>query len=348
MPFVRQAWYVAAWAGDLDHDPLSRTLLNEPIVLYRRADGTPVALEDRCCHRSLPLSMGAIIGDNIRCGYHGLMFDPAGSCIAVPGQSKIPPGAALRSYSVVEKWRAIWIWMGDPALADTAAIPDVFWLDDPGWTPAPGYLHVEAAYQLLIDNLLDLTHVSYLHKSTLAGDDVEALVEVTTRREGNRVEVGRWILDVTPPPMYAAASGISGQVDRWQLITSIAPSTVCFDIGCALTGTGAPQGDRRQGMSMWSTHLITPETDTTTHYHWGFARDFRLDDEDVTELLRNGARTAFVEDADILGIQQRALERAAGAPRIDINIDNGPMQARRIVADLIEAELAARAGTAAA
>ncbi len=341
MPFLCNAWYVACWAEDLGAAPLARTLLDQKVVLYRTAEGTAVALEDRCCHRALPLSMGRIEGDGLRCGYHGLLFDAKGTCIEVPGQSAIPPGAAVRAYPVIERWAAVWIWMGDPALADPAAVPEVFWLDDPGWTAAPGYLRAEANYRLLVDNLLDLTHVSYLHLGTLSGSgDVEAVVPVTTRRQGDRVLVGRMLEDVLVPPLYSEASGITGQVDRWQWITWQAPANVFFDVGCAPTGTGAPDGDRSQGVSMWSTHLITPETETTTHYHFSWARDFRLGDRAVTDRLHEGARKAFLEDLVVLEAQQRAITISAGAPMIDINIDNGPLQFRGILDRKIAAEAA--------
>lgn len=338
MTFLRNTWYVACWADDLADTPLARTFLDQPVVLYRQADGAAVALEDRCCHRALPLSMGRIEGDRLRCGYHGLLFDMQGTCIEVPGQTTIPPGAAVRAYPVVERWGAVWIWMGDPSLADPASVPDVFWLDDPGWTPAPSYLRAKADYRLLVDNLLDLTHVSYLHLTTLAGSDIEAVTPVTTTRQGERILVGRCLEDVLVPPIYSDASGITGQVDRWQWITWEAPANVFFDIGCAPTGTGAPQGDRSQGVSMWSTHLITPETATTTHYHFNWARDFKLDDPAITESLRNGARKAFMEDLVVLEVQQRSIAAAAGAPVVDINIDNGPIQYRRILDDKIAAE----------
>ena len=338
MTFLRNCWYVACWSHDLEGTPVARTILNQPVVLYRREDGRPVGLEDRCCHRGLPLSMGRIKGDHIECGYHGLTFDPSGTCIRVPGQSAIPPDAQVRAFPVAEKWRAIWIWTGDPALADEAKIPDVFWLDHPDWVAAPGYSHMKANYQLLVDNLLDLTHVTYLHARTIAADDVEALVPVTTERDGDKVRVGRWIRDIPPPPMYAAARAFDGLVDRWQWITWEAPSTVCLDIGCADAGTGAPEGDRSRGISMWSTHLITPETDTSTHYHWGFARDYKLDDESVTDLLREGGRITFTEDVDVLEIQQQALAATPGAPTVDINIDNAPLQARRILEEMIAKE----------
>ncbi len=338
MSFARECWYVACWADDLGAVPKGWIFLGEPVVLYRRADGAPVALEDRCCHRSLPLSMGMVEGDHIRCGYHGLKFDSSGACIEVPGQSAVPPEAVIRSYAVAEKWGAVWIWMGRPDTADAAKIPNVFWLDDPGWTPASGELRVEANYQLLIDNLMDVTHVSYLHRGTLAGDDIEAVTPVTTRREGDGVTVGRWILNVSAPPLYTEASAITGAVDRWQLITWEAPSQVYFDIGCATAGTGAPEGDRSQGVSMWSTHLVTPETETTTHYRFSFVRDFKLDDPAVTKILSDGARAAFLEDVEVLEAQQRAIEKRGARPTIEINTDNARLQVRRIVNDMIDAE----------
>jgi phenylpropionate dioxygenase-like ring-hydroxylating dioxygenase large terminal subunit len=338
MAYLRNRWYVACWSEDLTSDPLARTFLDEPVALYRAANGAPVALEDRCCHRSAPLSIGSVEGDNIRCGYHGLVFGPSGACVSIPGQSQIPPGAKVQSYPVREKWGAVWIWPGAPDAADPALIPNVFWLDDPGWIPAPGYINIQADYRLLVDNLLDLTHVSYLHRSTLAGDDVEAITPVATTRNGESVTVERWIMNVSPPPLYTSASGIEGIVDRWQLIEWQAPANVYFDIGCARAGTGAPQGDRGQGVSMWSTHLITPETETSSHYHFSFARDYALDDEGVTEILRNGARSAFLEDLAVLEAQQRSISAANNPPPIDINIDNAPLQARRILSELIEAE----------
>ncbi len=338
MTFLKNVWYAAAWSSGLGAEPIARTITGEFVVLYRRADGTPVALEDRCCHRALPLSMGRVEGDDIRCGYHGLRYAPSGVCVEVPGQSAIPPGARVPSYPVVERWRTIWIWMGDAGAADPALIPDVFWLDDPAWVPSPGYIHMNADYRLLVDNLLDLTHVTYLHTRTIAGDPSEGLVPVKTERDGESVHVGRWMLDTPPPPMFADAGGFTGNVDRWQLITWRPPSTVVLDIGSADAGTGAPDGDRSRGISMWSTHLITPETATSCHYHWCYARNYKLDDPSLTKLLYEGGDRTFNEDVAVLEAQQRALLENPSAPVIDINIDNAPLQARRIVEDLIAAE----------
>lgn len=339
MTFLRNAWYAACWAEDLPSgEPLAKTILSNPIVLWRDGSGNPVGLEDRCCHRHLPLSMGRVTGNTVQCGYHGLEFDKAGACVAVPGQTRVPPGASVRAYPVVERHGMIWIWPGEPALADHSQIPELPWLDDPGWTRTGGHLHMKADYRLLIDNLLDLTHVSYIHKNTIAGDPKEALVPVKTVREGDTIRVERWMLGFTAPPMYDKARKFHGKVDRWQLIKWQAPTTVTLDIGCADADTGAPEGDRSQGISMWSNHIITPETETTTHYHWAFARNYNLGDEETSDVLAKGGLQTFMEDVVVLERQQEALEIVKDRPVVDINIDNAPLQFRRILADRIAAE----------
>ena len=136
--FLRNAWYVAAWDTEVGRDPPARTVLDEPVVLFRTIDGRAVALADRCCHRALPLSLGTVIGDELQCGYHGLRFDATGACVAVPGQSTAPPGAMVRSYPVVERHCWVWIWMGEVARADAALIPDWWWMDHPDWAVVAG------------------------------------------------------------------------------------------------------------------------------------------------------------------------------------------------------------------
>lgn len=339
MTFLRNTWYAACWAGDLEPGvPLAKTILCDPVVLWRDASGEPVALEDRCCHRHLPLSLGKITGNAVQCGYHGLEFDAAGDCVAVPGQSKVPPGARVRSFPVREKHGMIWIWPGDADRADETAIPALPWLDHPDWTCTGGHIHMKADYRLLIDNLLDLTHVSYIHRNTIAGDAKEALVPVKTTRDGDAIRVERWMLGFTAPPMYDQARKFAGKVDRWQLIRWQAPSTVTLDIGCADADTGAPEGDRSQGISMWSNHIITPETETTTHYHWAFARNYKLGDAKTSEVLAKGGLQTFMEDVVVLERQQEALEIVADRPVVDIRIDNAPLQFRKILADKIAAE----------
>ena len=339
--FLKNAWYAAIWAPDLPPaTPIAKIFLNEPVVLFRTEDGEPVALEDKCCHRAAPLSVGECIGDTIQCGYHGLRFNPAGACVEIPGQSKIPRNAMVRSYPVIERWNMVWIWMGAPEKADEATIPEYFWLKDDGWKSATGYIPMKGNYQLLVDNLLDFTHVTYLHKNTLSADPEEAKVPVKVVRDEKSVSVSRWIFGHNAPPLFAKAGGFNGKVDRWQTTTWLAPSTLAFDVGCAKANTGAVDGDRSQGISIWSTHLITPETDTTTHYNWAYVRNFSLEDDHMTETLHKGAKATFEEDVVMIEAQQNRLGGVSFDGLIDINADNPPLQMRRIMDELITAELA--------
>jgi phenylpropionate dioxygenase-like ring-hydroxylating dioxygenase large terminal subunit len=339
--FLRNAWYTGIWSKDLSDQPVARTIIGDDVVLYRGAGGKAAALEDRCCHRAAPLSCGKVVGDTLQCGYHGLKFDASGRCVEVPMQPNVPPGARVRAYPVVEKWNVAWIWMGDPALADEAKITPLPWLDSPEWKVTPGYMHLEAAGQLLVDNLLDFSHVSYLHPRTLAGDPREATTPVKTERSAEGIRVGRWMLDFAQPPLFAAASGFNGKVDRWQFANWRAPSLVFMDVGVAPTGTGAPEGDRSKGTSIWSTHMITPETETSCHYYFGWARNFRLEDETMSKLIYEGTVATFLEDKAMIELQQKKLSGSSLDGLVDINADTAQLQARRMLADMIARENAA-------
>jgi phenylpropionate dioxygenase-like ring-hydroxylating dioxygenase large terminal subunit len=336
--FLRNGWYGAIWSNDLQERPVARTFLNEKVVLFRNASGQVAALEDCCCHRAAPLSKGEVSGDYLACGYHGLKFDINGQCVEVPGQSMIPRGAKVKSYPVCEKWGAVWIWMGDPAQADEAKVPKLYWLADPKWTVTPGYIHLKSNYQFLVDNLLDLTHVTYVHKNTLAGDPREATTPTKTERLPDGVRVGRWMIDFAPPPLFAKAGGFTGNVDRWQFVTWTPPSTVYLDVGCATTGTGAPEGDRSQGISIWSSHLVTPETESSSHYMFCFARDFAAGDAAMSKLLYEGSKATFLEDADMLEAVQTNRTGGSLEGLVDIAADVAQLQARRMLAQMIKAE----------
>ena len=170
--FLRNYWYVAATPAEITGAPLARTVLGEPIVLYRAGDGRAVAMEDRCCHRQAPLSLGRVTGNNLRCGYHGMTFNPEGICVAIPGQKTIPTKARVRTYPLVERWRFVWIWMGAPEQADPDAIPDIPFNTDPDWSFVGGYLNFKCHYQLIVDNLLDLSHETFLHAKTIGSDHI--------------------------------------------------------------------------------------------------------------------------------------------------------------------------------
>jgi phenylpropionate dioxygenase-like ring-hydroxylating dioxygenase large terminal subunit len=336
--FLRNGWYAALWSHELKDKPVAKTFLNEKVVLFRTTSGRSGALEDRCCHRAAPLSLGELSGEYLACGYHGLKFDLSGKCVEVPGQSQVPSGARVRGYPVNEKWNVIWIWMGDPTKADPAKIPDMPWLSDPKWATTPGRLYVKSNYQFIIDNLLDLTHVSYVHKNTLAGDPREATTPTKTERLNNGVRVGRWMIDFVPPPLFAKAGNFNGKVDRWQFATWHPPSTVYLDVGCAEAGTGAPQGDRSKGISIWSSHLITPESEHSSHYMFCFSRDFSVNDASMSKLLYEGSKATFMEDIDLLEAVQANRVDGSLDGLVHIAADAAQLQARRMLDTMIGAE----------
>jgi vanillate O-demethylase monooxygenase subunit len=193
--FLKDCWYVAALDHELiDGKLLGRTLLGEHVLLFRGESGKVVALNDRCPHRGALLSKGRLEGDAVRCMYHGIKYDGSGKCVQIPGQDMIPPRLKVRGYPVVERSHFIWIWMGDAAKADPALIIDLPYLHDPNWKGIPAYLHYDANYLLIVDNLSDFSHLAFVHTGTLGGSEEYAFVTKPTVVEklerGFRVE--RW------------------------------------------------------------------------------------------------------------------------------------------------------------
>lgn len=328
--FPLNAWYAAAWDTEIKRALFPRRIAGRPIVLYRKADGMVAALEDACWHRLVPLSRGRLDGDEVVCGYHGLAYNAQGRCTFMPSQETINPSACVRSYPVVEKHRFIWLWPGDPALADPALVPDLRWNQDPAWAGDGGTIHVKCDYRLVLDNLMDLTHETYVHGSSIGNRAVAEAPFETTHGE-RHVTVTRWMRSIEPPPFWAAQLGKPGPVDRWQIIRFEAPATIAIDVGVAPAGTGAPEGDRSQGVNGYVLNTITPETDSTCHYFWAFARNYRLSDQALTTQLREGVANIFKEDEDILEAQQQAIEANPGRVFYNLNIDSGSMWARRLI-----------------
>ncbi len=335
--FPLNAWYAATWDAELRHELLARTIAGRKMVLYRTTDGKAIALEDACWHRLVPLSMGTLKGDDVRCAYHGLLYDSRGTCIHMPSQETINPSARVRAFPVVERHRFVWVWPGDPALADPALVPDLHWNHDPKWAGDGRTIHAACDYRLIVDNLMDLTHETYIHGSSIGNEAVaEAPFDVT---HGERTAmVTRWMIDIEPPPFWRAQLGKPGNVDRWQIIRFEAPCTVAIDVGVAPTGTGAPQGDRSQGVSMVVINTISPATDKTCHYFWANVRDYRITEQRVTTEIRDGITKVFREDEIIVEAQQRAIDENPDHVFYNLNIDAGAMWARRIIDDLVARE----------
>jgi len=335
--FPRNAWYAAAWDREITRRLSPRVIANHPIVMYRKRNGECVALADACWHRLLPLSQGRLVDDQVVCGYHGLRYDASGRCVHMPSQETLNPSACVRSYPAVERHRFIWIWLGDPALADPARIPDLHWNADPAWASDGELIHVRCNYKLVLDNLMDLTHETFVHGSSIGDRSVaEAPFEVTHGHRG--VVVARWMLDAEPPPFWARQLGKPGRVDRWQLIRFEPPCTIAIDVGVAPAGSGAPAGDRSHGVNGYVLNTVTPETDRSCHYFWAFARNYRLAEAHITEELRQGVAGIFAEDERILEAQQRAVDAHPDRAFYNLRIDAGAVWMRRIIDRLVAEE----------
>ena len=343
--YLRDAWYVAAWADEIGQAPLARRILDEPIVLFRSIEGTIVALADRCCHRGAPLAFGKVVPEGLQCGYHGLVFDHTGKCVSVPGGHPVPPGACVRSYPIVEKNQFVWIWLGDPKRADQSLVFDYPYHDDiERWPHKHSRLHIRSDYMLVIDNLMDLSHLGYVHGATVGGapnTHVEAKMHTTRTAAG--VKYDRWMIDSVPPPTYLAAAGFKGRVDRWQESEFFAPSTIIQWIGAVDAGAGTLRnwkydGDRSGSFSFRLFHGITPETATSCHYFWSVANGYRQDEPAATEQLFNEVARTFDQDKVIIEAQQARTLETPDEPLLDIHGDAARIHARRVVEQLIAAE----------
>jgi len=328
--FLQNCWYAVAWDYEIRQAPFARTICNEEIVFYRKPDRGLVALEDCCPHRLLPLSSGRVDGAHIVCGYHGLTLDGNGTCIAMPHQENVCGKKLAKSYPVAERHRFVWVWIGDPALADTNSIPDLHWCSNPDWAHDGGSYHVACDYRLLIDNLMDLTHETYVHPTSIGQVEITESPMQTTS-DDNTATVTRWMRNIKPPPFWAANLKSNAACDRWQICNFSLPANVLIDVGVALAGTGAPDGDRSQGITGIVIDLMTPETETTTWYHWGMARNFETDNQALTVQIRDAQAAVFAEDIAVLEAQQRSISARPERNLCNFKIDKGGVAARRIL-----------------
>jgi phenylpropionate dioxygenase-like ring-hydroxylating dioxygenase large terminal subunit len=337
------AWYVAGWDHEVNRTPLARTVAGRPLALYRTEDGRPVALADACWHRLAPLSLGKLVGkEDIQCPYHGIRYNSAGRCTSMPAQETVNPSATVASFPVVERYRYVWVWIGDPTLADPSVIPDMHQMTDPEWTGDGLTIYAPCNYQLVLDNLMDLTHEEFVHGSSIGQAELSESEFVVTHDE-TTVTVSRWMLNIDPPPFWRKNMrdkfpGFEGRVDRWQIIHFEAPSTICIDVGVAKAGTGAPEGDRSQGVNGYVMNTITPETAKTCHYFWSFQRNYCLDSQLITTQLRSGVHNVFGEDEAMLAAQQAAIDANPDYEFYSLNIDAGGMWVRRLIERMLEAE----------
>jgi len=323
---MRNCWYVLAWSHEVAPGALfARRVAGESLVVYRRADGSVAALENRCPHRHAPLAMGRLEGDDLRCMYHGIKFDAEGRCIEVPGQGATPSALCVRSFPVVERKRWIWVWTGDAAAADAALIPDTFSLDSPRWRYEPAYLHYQANHLLIADNVLDFSHLSYVHEKTLGGTAAIANARPQVEKLPNGVHIHREVKNTAPSPLHQRLGMPAGEVDRWWTYDYLLPGVLLLDSGVR-PSNGAPG----KQLHFHSCQAIVPESETTSHYYFMQAHDFDLDDGALTHSLHEGVVAAFHEDKAMIEAQARLIAESAPAPMIGLPMDAALTLYRRL------------------
>lgn len=334
MPFVKNAWYAAASSEEVDRTLFHRTLLGQDVLLFRRQDGTAVALDNLCPHRFAPLDRGSLVNDTVECGYHGLVFGTDGVCVHNP-HGKIPPAAKVRSYPIIERHRLLWIWMGHRA-ADPDLIADCSFVEiTEKSASALGYMYVNANYQLILDNNMDLSHTDFLHKNSFGGN-AENEAEVKVVSEGTSVHISRFFSNGAPSATNIGDTNYRGPVDRWQDTWWHPPAILHLDTGS--TPVGRP---REEGIAHEPWLILTPETETTTHCFYGNARRVDLEDRELDEVRRNHMRAVVErEDNPMIEAQQRFLgERSLLSLKpVILACDAGAIRVRREIEKMIAAD----------
>jgi phenylpropionate dioxygenase-like ring-hydroxylating dioxygenase large terminal subunit len=340
--FLKNCWYVAAWDHELiDGAKLARTILEMPIVIYKGESGQVVALADPCGPPGAPRSMGRIEGDCIRCMYHGMKYEPSGKCVQIPGQDMIPARLGVRSYPVVERDHLVWIWTGDPALADPALIVDYPPLHEPGWRGMPAYMHYDANWLLIVDNLSDFAHLAFVHTKTLGGSEEYAYqtrpLNIERLADGFRVE--RWHMNSDAPPFHQKViADKKAKVDRRNIGRMHVPGIFFLESMFAPAGGGAEKGNLEGARQYRNCQFMTPETRRSTHFFWNYLHDFDLGDPNIALSLCNSLREGFMEDKAIIEAQQKLFDAEPDAQLLAIAADAALVHFRAMLAKRLAAE----------
>jgi phenylpropionate dioxygenase-like ring-hydroxylating dioxygenase large terminal subunit len=335
--FLKNIWYMAGWSDELTNQLLSRRLFDRQIVLYRAANGAVTALADRCPHRFAPLSKGTRKGDAIQCSYHGLTFDALGQCIHNPFSDKIPANANVQSWMVVERHDIMWLWGGSPHEADAALIPDFNMIQNTDTVRAiHGYTLLETPYEFVTDNLMDLSHIEFVHKGSFAGAGVIFAGNHEVVEKQNSLRSNWWMPGVKAPPHTQGIYPPNMITDHWLDMRWNAPASMHLEIGATATGAA-----RHAGIIVQQCHIVTPASATTAHYFWASTRTHDLESADVDAFLLQLFGQAF--DEEDKPIIKAAYENLEGqdfwdARPISLGIDTGGTRARRRIQAMLKAE----------
>lgn len=326
-------WYVAATAAEVGRALLERWVLDRPLVLYRTEAGAAVALAGRCAHRQYALWRGRLEGDSIECGYHGITYGSDGICTRIPSQERIPAAFRVHRYPLVERGDWLWIWMGDPARADATTIPEQ-WQCNPAWRTVTSITTMNARPLLLIENLMDLSHETFVHNDSIGNREV-AETPIETHVNGDIVQGSRLIRNSAVAPFHVKL-GIVGPIERDQIVEFVPPAFVIVH---------STIRDANGAVWRWKVlDAIVPEREGRVRYYWGVSRDFRLDDLEHDAFWISGTSRVFDQDIGVLDLQETMLQARDAPPEASVAAD-GPALQTRIVMRRLEAKEAAEFGS---
>ncbi|MSR15875.1 MAG: aromatic ring-hydroxylating dioxygenase subunit alpha [Gammaproteobacteria bacterium] len=340
-PLIRNAWYVVATSEEITREPFGRDVMETSVVMFRSTNGAPVVLQNRCCHRSFPLAKGMLEGDSIRCGYHGPRYDTSGRCVEIPMQDKVPDNLRVRAYPAREHAPFVWAWFGDPAAVDEAALPHPQWLGSPDWDFYLGYLTINGSYVHMHENLLDLSHLSFLHPKTF-GTPEYALAPVELTANGTDIQVWRRVT-CELPDIYSVPLQWKGmKVLRSSGSQFVAPG-LHVNSGI-LKNLEILEAEQQPIPLVKVAQIITPETRLKTHYWFAVCRNFARNQPEIDNFMRNAQYAAFAEDK--FAIEQitrlKELDRDSDGVERHIPTDAPGIAMRRHLKALSDLEGASR------
>lgn len=331
--FPHNHWWVAARTEDVGRELLERVVLGTPVLLYRTTDGRAVALDNRCVHRSFPLSKGKLVGDEVQCGYHGFRYDTTGACVCIPSQEHVASRVRVKAYPVVERFPYVWVWIGDDEAADESLVPDPGLVNEDDWRVLSGTMHIKGSWRAMHDNLLDLTHLTYLHNG-VGGTEAYAQVAPEVESDGRTLTSTRSYVDDSPGAGWAL--GITTPIERWACSTWRSPALITAEV--RMTDIEAKERGEESTATIHFIHSVTPETSGALNYHWVVARNFARDVEAVTKMFYDQTVATFLEDQDAMEWIRETMERypRTDPPEISVKADAGGLQARRLIEALLQ------------
>jgi vanillate O-demethylase monooxygenase subunit len=341
--YPMNTWYVAATPDEITDKPLARQICGIRLVFFRNEQNNVVALEDFCPHRGAPLSLGTVENGQLICGYHGLHMGDDGITKSMPNQ-RVQNFPCIKSFAIIERFGFVWIWPGEQTLAHEEHLPEFKWANNQNWGFGGGMYHIKCDYRLMIDNLMDLTHETYVHASSIGQKEIDE-APVSTKTEGQSVLTSRFMENVMPPPFWAAALRANDlandiPVDRWQICRFNLPSHIMIEVGVAHAGKGGYDAPKTCKVNSIVVDFITPETDHSIWYFWGMARDFKPQDKALTDSIKTGQGAIFAEDLDVLEQQQQNLLLNPDKKLLKLDIDAGGVRARKMIDRAIKQEQA--------